>query len=85
MFWVAEQFHGRDGFHLHSLLTCPYRADAIWNYWFHRYGRARILLYDPAIGGSGYVAKYVTKRIADYDLIQGSLRSDQLIFRGKRR
>lgn len=71
MFWVAEHFEVRDGYHTHALMKTPLDASSIWQWYFKRYGRASILTYRKNIGGTGYVAKYVTKKIADYDLYVG--------------
>lgn len=68
MFWAAERFELRDGYHLHALVESPVPKDAIWRFWFKRYGRADVQDYDPKLGGAGYVAKYVTKKIADFDI-----------------
>jgi len=67
-FWCAEEFNQRSGYHLHALIRSDYRAKEIWQWWFDRYGRARILLFDPKLGGSHYVAKYVCKKVVDYDI-----------------
>jgi len=56
--------------HFHSLMGNleGVRRDKWWKWWFTRYGAARILPYDPAKGASHYVAKYVTKRLAWYEV-----------------
>lgn len=68
IFWVAERFEARDGYHMHALVKSRMSAEEIWTWWFKRYGRAQVLAYDPNVGGAGYVAKYVTKAVADYDI-----------------
>lgn len=68
MFWVAEEFNHKTGYHLHALIRSELRATQIWKDWFDRHGRAQVLLYEPEVGAHGYVAKYVTKSIADYDM-----------------
>jgi hypothetical protein len=40
----------------------------VWRTWFDRYGRATVTRYDPQRGAAGYVSKYVTKRLAYYDI-----------------
>jgi len=69
MFWVAEDFEVREGYHTHALLKTWWSPNMIWKWWFLRYGRAVVRLYEPGIGGTGYIAKYVMKAIIDYDLI----------------
>ena len=71
LFWVAERFEVREGYHMHALVKSRIGATEIWSWWKKRYGRAQVLIYDPNVGGAGYVAKYVTKSIADYDLEVG--------------
>lgn len=43
-------------------------SKAVWEAWFERYGRATVAAYDPKRGAAGYVSKYVTKRLAFYDI-----------------
>ena len=40
----------------------------MWRLGFRMFGRTYIEEYDPDLGAAGYVSKYVTKRLADYDL-----------------
>lgn len=40
----------------------------VWSAWFESFGRAQVSTYDPRRGATGYVSKYVTKRLAFYDL-----------------
>ena len=40
----------------------------VWQTWFERFGRATVSSYDRKRGAAGYVTKYVTKRLAYYDL-----------------
>lgn len=75
MFWVAESFRDRGGYHAHCLLKSHLWATDLWKYWVHRYGRARVEIFNPNIGASGYVTKYVTKEIADYDYYISSMQT----------
>ena len=43
-------------------------TDSMWRLGFRMFGRTHIEEYDDQLGAAGYVAKYVTKRLADYDL-----------------
>lgn len=47
----------------------------VWRTWFDRFGRATVAPYDPQRGAAGYVSKYVTKRLAFYDIDNMVLRS----------
>ena len=40
----------------------------VWRAWFDSFGRAKVETYDRRRGAAGYVSKYVTKRLAYYDL-----------------
>lgn len=42
--------------------------EILWEVWFKRFGRAQVAAYDPRRGAAGYVSKYVTKRLAYYDI-----------------
>jgi len=75
MFWAAEEFDVREGFHFHALLNLNSSAcitpQSIWAWYFERYGRCQIINNtDPNTRQSAgfYCAKYITKRLADYDL-----------------
>lgn len=50
----------------HSSKALP--DELLWHTWFERFGRAQVSRYDPKRGAAGYVTKYVTKRIAYYDI-----------------
>ncbi len=50
--------------HPSAALPC----ELVWKTWFETYGRATVARYDPRRGAAGYVAKYVTKRLAYYDI-----------------
>lgn len=52
-------------------VPCPQTIlpnEVLWHYWYERYGRAKVETYDRRRGAAGYVSKYVTKRLAYYDL-----------------
>ena len=40
----------------------------VWQTWFDTFGRATVAPYDRRRGAAGYVSKYVTKRLAFYDI-----------------
>ena len=40
----------------------------LWRLWYDSFGRAKVETYDPRRGAAGYVSKYVTKRLAFYDI-----------------
>ena len=73
-FWGVESGSVNGRLHGHGLLhfsrQVPPQAEAIWEDWFQRHGRAHVDQFEQDEGGSHYVSKYVSKEIADYD-IQG--------------
>lgn len=72
MFWAAEQFElGREGYHCHALIETRHSAKQIEDWYSKHYGRADVRRYNPKLGAAHYCAKYMTKRIYDYDLLIG--------------
>ncbi|MBA7554723.1 hypothetical protein ES705_47354 [subsurface metagenome] len=67
--------------HFHSLMgnLGNVQRSIWWKWWFTRYGAARIEPYDPKLGASHYVTKYITKRFTWYD-IKGLEYMNQLTF-----
>lgn len=77
MFWGAEKFEVKDGYHTHALLKVP----PAWNYghlikiWQKvsggtkkgEWNRLDLQDYDPKLGAGHYVSKYCTKQCADFD------------------
>ena len=43
-------------------------SESMWRLGHRLFGRTYIEDFNPERGAAGYVAKYVTKRLADYDL-----------------
>lgn len=71
-YYVGMEFSFTGIPHFHALmggLDNVYRS-TWWGWWYTRYGACRIEPYDTRLGASHYVTKYVTKRLAWYD-IQG--------------
>jgi len=68
--WVAlmEYQRWRGVPHWHLLVAnvplSQRRMDWV-DWWYKRYGIARVLPYDPALGARYYLAKYLTKEVAD--------------------
>ena len=81
IFWVAEPFDTKYGCHLHALVQVkgklPNTITHIKNAWqvvskgkgLKEYNNTTIKDYDPLKGGNFYIAKYLFKNNADYDLI----------------
>lgn len=82
MFWAAEPFDCREGFHTHALVKIdellPFKA-VINAYQIatgntdlskDRWARCQLKKYDPKKHAAFYVSKYISKALADYDLIQ---------------
>ena len=71
MFWAAEKFDVREGFHFHALLSTPLHPLEIFNWYYPRYGRCQIINNtepERRQAASYYCSKYVTKELADYDV-----------------
>jgi hypothetical protein len=76
-FLVAEQ-HVLGTYHTHGLvmtfpvplLHLPGSLRFVWMLGFERYGLCRLEDIRSVGGVCGYVAKYITKRIADYDVYE---------------
>ncbi len=71
MFWAAEKFDVREGFHFHALLQSDFSPIEIFNWYFPRYGRCQIIdnaAQERRQSASYYCAKYVTKSVSDYDI-----------------
>jgi len=67
MFWAAEPFDAREGFHIHALLKCDYDKKTIQKLCNEKYGRSTILEYENGKGATDYCAKYISKNLSDYD------------------
>jgi hypothetical protein len=71
MFWAAEKFDVREGYHFHALLKSPLHPIEIFNWYYPRYGRCQIIHNndpDRRHSASYYCSKYITKALADYDI-----------------
>ena len=55
--------------HYHMLIggVAGLRRDEAWDWWFKRFGFARILPYEPDKGARFYLCKYVTKPLGDFE------------------
>ncbi len=74
--WVRcfELQHWRGVPHIHALVgnsdpAIPWRQMKEWCW--QNYGMARVLPYDPALGASFYICKYVTKELGDIEFSGG--------------
>ena len=70
-YFVGHEVGNLGRLHLHALLggLSPFTSRrAAWGFWFEKHGRAHILPYDPRLGATHYVAKYVTKDLSHYDI-----------------
>ena len=78
MFWVAEPFQAKDGYHIHLLVqsTPQLQAKYIFESWQIASGGKRLSLnnrvdikeFDPLKGASHYVAKHIQSKYSDYDI-----------------
>lgn len=82
MFWGSESGACTGRNHVHALLyfdenristplygAVPISAHGLWSVAFKRFGRSHVDAFDQKLGASHYVAKYVSKRLSDWDLI----------------
>jgi len=55
--------------HIHALVggLDSLRYGEVGRFMFERYGYTRILEYDPALGATYYLTKYVTKELGDIE------------------
>jgi hypothetical protein len=66
-FCAVERFYLGHECHLHALIFSDAKARDLWRVWFSRYGRARVLSFEPSRGAAYYLTKYVTKELCDWD------------------
>ena len=77
MFWAAERFDCKEGYHTHTLIKTNDDFNLIVQAWQKASGgikegswqRIQLDHYDKQLGASHYLSKYVTKKITDYDLL----------------
>jgi hypothetical protein len=44
------------------------QARELWRYCYDKWGRSHVDVYEPSVGASGYVAKYVSKEITEWGI-----------------
>jgi hypothetical protein len=73
LFWFYGIEHGeqRGRLHVHALTGNTERLPVAMMRQEWRNGFTRILSYDPSRGAAHYVAKYVTKQLAEWDISGG--------------
>jgi hypothetical protein len=82
LFWAAEPFDCKEGYHTHALVdiddSMPFKA-VINAYQVatgnrkmgkEKWARVQMSAYDPQQAAAFYVSKYISKKLADYDLIR---------------
>lgn len=77
LFWVAEHFEAKDGYHAHGLLATEVPFDSLRKIYQIVSGarkkketfRIHLAKYDPALGAAKYCSKYILKRCSDYDFL----------------
>lgn len=98
IFWAAEPYDVKEGQHLHALVhfaSCDLVTDnkpqftALRKAWTTAIGdvhaRQYHARYDPKLGARYYVAKYISKKLADYDFMSAvsqhreTLRSSRIV------
>lgn len=74
-FWVLEPHTYREAVHLHFLIAEAKNInedveELMWRYWRKdtKEGRFQSAEYDASKGGSGYMMKYLTKDMADWEI-----------------
>lgn len=68
LFWIAEPYGNKAGYHLHALIKTSMNPKRIWDYWFKRYGRNQVRNYDKGLKGSEYITKYIGNQWTDWDI-----------------
>jgi hypothetical protein len=65
-----ENFKTSDNVHIHALLegVKDITYVQLGQIWYKPYGYAYIRKYDPKLGASYYITKYVTKEFCDWDI-----------------
>ena len=85
MFWAAETFQlgvrsgyltddgkvHKASYHIHALIETRRSPSQVAKWYDEHFGRVQIKRYDKNKGAVGYVAKYITKQVHDYDLLIG--------------
>lgn len=85
MFWVAEKFKLKDGYHLHALIKTepPWCKETLWLLWqdvsvyigqpTNKNGkvinRADVRDRDFKRSAGSYLCKYLTKNVSDFDIL----------------
>jgi hypothetical protein len=79
MFWAAEPYDCKDGYHTHALIKVPemYQFKNLVDLWqtasgganLKKWQRIDMQKYDPKRGAGFYLAKYVNKNISDFDFL----------------
>jgi hypothetical protein len=67
MFWAAEPFDIKNGYHIHALIRTGASKKELREWSKKKYGRSMILDYQKGKGAASYCAKYITKKLSDYD------------------
>jgi len=79
MFWAAEPFDTREGYHFHALLNTTISNPELKHYWEteKRFGYGSFLEIHRKLGKENqiecYCSKYITKNLADFDLYSAPL------------
>ena len=85
IFWAAEPFDLKEGYHLHALIKIPniLNFNNIIQTYQHvsgnknlekgdKWNRIQLENYNPKLGASHYISKYITKKLCDYDVLFSS-------------
>jgi hypothetical protein len=69
-YFIAIEPHKSGTYHVHTLMNgCAGVSDeALWEDWFKKYGRNTVEIYDPQLGASHYLTKYIVKDLCDWDI-----------------
>lgn len=80
MFWAAEPYDCKDGYHTHALIALPpslnYKnAIDLWQTAsggknLQKWQRIQLETYNPKLGAGHYISKYVTKGFSDFDFLK---------------
>jgi hypothetical protein len=69
-YFVAYERHQTGYFHIHGLIggVSGITDSDMWEVWFKKYGRAKVVTYEPGKGATHYLTKYVTKELCGWDI-----------------
>ena len=77
MFWAAEPYDVKDGYHIHALIKTEMEFKSLIECYqvtsggkkIGKHQRIDLQKYQRGMGGAMYCAKYITKKLSDWDIL----------------